>query len=182
LKKDDVLSVPSLQWRSRLQCREVGDGWVAGPVSRSVRAVGARCVGIPALDQPSPSWHLGQRDAATIRRDFRRRVARHHWVVDRRPKKFLVGLAASRQPDAGFRRLGFRRCHARGLAAARSPPYAASDAHAGGVPGAATRHRSLVSPRPLRPCCAHHIRILRASTYHDRCRAMVSVQAARYRS
>jgi hypothetical protein len=51
LKKDDVLSVPSLQWRRRLQCREVGDGWVAGPVSRSVRAGGARCVGIPALDQ-----------------------------------------------------------------------------------------------------------------------------------
>ena len=106
LKKDEVLSVPSLQWRRRLQCREVGDGWVAGPVSGSVRAVGARCVGIPALDQPSPSWHPGQRDAATIRRDSRRRIARQHWVVDRRPKKFLVGLAAPRQPDAGFRRLG----------------------------------------------------------------------------
>jgi hypothetical protein len=93
LKKDEVLSVPSLQWRRRLQCQEVGDGWVAGPVSGSVRAVGDRCVGIPALDQPPPGRHPGQRDAATMRRYSRRRIARQHWVVDRRPEKFLVGLA-----------------------------------------------------------------------------------------
>jgi hypothetical protein len=96
------------------------------------------------------------------------------WIDD--PRSFAWDLPP-RQPDAGFRRLGFRRCHACGLASARSPPYAASDAHAGGVPGAATRCRSLVSPRPLRPCCAHHVRILRASSYNDRCRALVSVQA-----
>ena len=40
----------------------------------------------------------------------------------------------------------------------------------------------LFPPRPLRPCCAHYVRILRAGSYHDRCRAMVSVQATRYRS
>src|SRR5215216_2141584 len=102
------------------------------------------------------------------------------WIDD--PRSFswdLPPLASRMLASAGW---GIRRCHARGLASARFPPYTASDAHAGGVPDAATRHRSLVSPRPLRPCCAFHVRILRASSYHDRCRAMVSVRGARYRS
>jgi hypothetical protein len=61
-----VLGVLSLRWDRRIQCREVGDGWVAGPVTGAPRAVGARCVRIPALDPPLPSWHPRQRDAATI--------------------------------------------------------------------------------------------------------------------
>ena len=109
-----MLGVLSLRWDRRIQCREVGDGWVAGPVTGAPRAVGARCVRIPALDPPLPSWHPRQRDAATIGLDSCRRVARQHGVVDRRLTKFLLELATPRQPDAGSFMLCFRRCHARG--------------------------------------------------------------------
>jgi hypothetical protein len=44
------------------------------------------------------------------------------WIDD--PRSFSWDLPPPRRPDAGFRRLGFRCCHARGLASARSPqPY-----------------------------------------------------------
>src|SRR5918994_1285749 len=65
------------------------------------------------------------------------------WIDDPRSFSWDLPLLASRM-------LGFGRCHARGLASAFPPPYATSDAHAGGVPGAATRQCIIVSPRPLR--------------------------------
>lgn len=60
--------------------------------------------------------------------------------------------------------------------------YAVGDAHAGGVPCAIAHRHSPVPPRPLRPCRAYHVRVLRDCSIHDRSRVMVSIPATRHRS